>query len=223
MRNALAFFAVTLASLGLCSAASAEGTVQYSITCISSGEICDNFYDNGTMIFSLPQFPTPDEFPPNNSFIFNNLPLTVDGTSNTFTELTFFSPKGLELVTSMPTKEGKTTFFLSGGSPIFQGSIRNPQLVPGDFSFFANLAGPGGPAGKAHLELIATLEPGSSVPEPATWTMMISGLAILGIVRRFAWRRSHLASTRAFLKGHQARKRRPIRHRSRVGRRDGTE
>jgi hypothetical protein len=201
MRNALAFFAVTLASLGLCSAASAEGTVQYSITCISSSELCDNFYDNGTMIFSLPQFPTPDKIFPNDAaFSFDNLPFTVDGTSNTFTEVDFFSPKGLGLDTSIPTKEGQTLFVLAGGPQIFQGSVRVPQLVPGDFSFFANLAGPGGPAGKAHLEVIATLEPepGSPIPEPATWTMMISGLAILGIVRRLAWRRSHLASTRAF-------------------------
>jgi hypothetical protein len=63
----------------------------------------------------------------------------VDGTSNTFTELTFFSPKGLEFDTSIPTKEGQTNFFLAGGSPIFQGSVQLPQFVPGDFSFSANL------------------------------------------------------------------------------------
>jgi len=73
--------------------------------------------------------------------------------------------------------------FNFAGPQLFEGTLENPQmLAAGDFS----LKGLGEFGSFGNFELSANLGSPAPVPEPPAWTMMISGLAILGIVRRLA-------------------------------------
>jgi hypothetical protein len=185
MMRGLVLAAATSASLGLSSAA-LSATVDWTITCTSSGKVCDNFFDNGTITFTLPQFPTPDRFPPGgHSFILNTVSGTVNGVSIPFTNVQFFqAPSPSVFFTySLPGQGAVTRDFI--GTQLWQGTLGAPQFVAGEFSQRILLNG-----SFANLEVSASLEIGSPVPEPSTWTAMISGLCMLGIVR---WRRSVIA------------------------------
>lgn len=185
-----AIFAITLASMGLSSSASAA-TVLYTLTCTSSAELCENFYGNGVLSFSLPQFPSPDKF------VFNSFQFTsVSGTIND--EPATFAP-----VEIYDLPDPGLTFYVSGtprvyfslvGTKFFQGSRNAPEMVAGDFSLYTFfIAGNGGM--RTNFQLNAILEPGpieepSPVPVPFSWAMMLSGLAMLGAVRQITRSRS---------------------------------
>ena len=75
------------------------------------------------------------------------------------------------------------------GVQLYQGTLGSPLLVPGDFP----LSGLLGLVGRGQIEVQATLEQSSpgpmpTVPEPATWAMMITVLGIVGIGRQLARR-----------------------------------
>ena len=53
IREAVILLAVTLGSFGLAPAASAAN-VDYTLSCVDSDTICQHFYNNGTITFSLP-------------------------------------------------------------------------------------------------------------------------------------------------------------------------
>lgn len=187
-----AFLVITLASMGLATAASAV-TVRYTLTCTSIAELCKSFFDNGTLSFSLPQTPTPDTFD-FNKFGFFALPGAINGGLTTLTHLEILElpDPGIQFI-----YEGGplgNTFVRLRGFIDFLGDTSRPALVSGNFS----LSGPpitGNAGGRLNYQLSAIYEPGPSpepspVPVPHSWTMMLSGLAMLGAARHIARRRS---------------------------------
>lgn len=114
MREAVILLGVTLAFLGLPLAASAA-TVDYTLTCVSGDTICQHFYDNGTITFSLPQFPVPDSTDPPRFFTFNSVPANINGNSATLTRLSFWAaPYSPGLTFNAPANEfGQGELYLS--------------------------------------------------------------------------------------------------------------
>jgi hypothetical protein len=72
---------------------------------------------------------------------------------------------------------GGTTHF-AGGPPFFTGSTSDPTFLIGSYDLV--LIGP--PRDPPHYTM--TISEASPVPEPATWAMMLLGLASTGLVLR---------------------------------------
>lgn len=191
IREAVILLAVTLGSFGLAPAASAAN-VDYTLSCLDPYTVCQLFYDNGTITFSLPQFPVPDSTSPSRFFTINSVPANIEGESVTLTQMKFwaapYSPGPGLGFNAPPDDLGDGNFYFTGPQ-LYQGSLGAPLLIPGDFRLFGLLGG----ELRGHMELQATLEQSSpgpmpDVPEPATWAMMITALGMLAIGRQLAVR-----------------------------------
>jgi hypothetical protein len=112
-----------------------------------------------TLIFDLPQNPTPDTFTLDQSFGFDDVSGTEDG-----------SPVGFDVIFFVPTL-GDGNLHIGFNSPYFgdqlyTGSEKTPTFKIGSFAITDD-----------EFDYTLTI---SAVPEPSTWGLMLLGFAGLG-------------------------------------------
>jgi hypothetical protein len=149
MRKLLGMAALVLASTWAAGGAQAATELAFTIT--GGGD---------TLIFDLPQDPSPDAYALGDSFSFFNVTATFDGSKTELDEVDFLntSSNALDLI---PDSFG--SFF---GDQLYTGLESAPTFKIGSFDI-----------GTGEMDYTLTIE---SVPEPSTWALMLLGFAGLG-------------------------------------------
>jgi hypothetical protein len=116
-----------------------------------------------TATFSLNGSPTPAATG-TGFFTLQNVPGTSDGAATTFAQLSFFDA----------AHDGG--YSLLGGPQLFTGTLASPTFTLGTFALSDD--------GFVSFKYNLSITDAASVPEPATWAMMLLGFAGIGLALR---------------------------------------
>lgn len=152
-----------LLALTLVSAAALAGSSP-----ASAAEVLFEFTGPNAISFTVDQSPTPDLVQPS-SFLLQGVAVTVNGVTS-LAQITFDISGGL----------GSGLFlFVGSGASTFSGGPSNPTFLTGTRSIF------GGPfPDAANYRLTISEVQSASVPEPATWAMLLLGIGAVGFALR---------------------------------------
>lgn len=154
--------ALLLGAASLAAAASASAaTYNFAIT------------GSQTISFQLDSSPTPPIVDPGNYFVLSGVSGTINNVGTTF-DLGFGSPSYFFNFGLLNNTVG--TGFVSTGPTLFTGSVSSPTFSLGTFTLTPNVPGP------AYSLTIS--QAGGTVPEPASWAMMIAGFGLIGAIAR---------------------------------------
>ena len=173
MRNRALLLGVT-ASLTLCIASAKADALDFAFT----GAFAANF--------SLSTPGTPDSYVDGALVAYDSVPGVVDNISLTFNSIEFVNTSTLDMIINFyePTIYYQ---FQINGPLIYSGPESDPTFAPGDFTGLT--AGGASPIPfDGRLETL-TISDVSAAPEPTSWALITSGMALLGGALRYGRRR----------------------------------